>query len=274
MLTAEWGVFVKSNLVPVTLVILVPALSSCGNADGGPTAPAARLSLAGGVDPSPVNAAAGPVLFEDGFESGAFTLWSGKAEAGNACWEGRGGGGAHIGDGCIRSEEVWSGTRAWKAIVDPADPNLIGKESMSKLERQRTTRGVFDFWVSAWYYFPDSYPAEWSNIMQIKKAEVKPNLVMASVVHNRDREFILRAKGVETVDKSDIRVPYGRWFNLTSHFVTAKNGRVEVFLDGQEILQASYDTIEDAPYMYFGVGNYMAQAKASHFFIDDVQVTR
>ncbi|MGH7589249.1 MAG: heparin lyase I family protein [Gemmatimonadota bacterium] len=248
---------------------------SCGEVQDGPVSPVeGRLALAGGVRPSPVGAASGTVIFEDGFETGDFRRWSGMAEQGMACWEGRGAGGAHIGDGCVRSDVVKSGSRAWKAIVDPNEDNLLGQETMSKLERQRVTRGVYDFWVSAWYYFPANYPAVWSNIMQIKKAEVKPNSPLAVVVHDRNREFKLYAKGHGNVDQSNVRVPYGRWFNLTTHFVTRKDGKVEVFLDGKSILKALYDTIEDAPYMYFGVGNYLASAKASFLFVDDVQVTR
>lgn len=256
-------------------LVLLVSVWSCGDAQDGPVSPVeAPLALAGGVQPSPVTAASGSVVFQDGFETGDYRQWSGKAEEGMACWEGRGDGGAHIGDGCVRSDVVKSGSRAWKAIVDPNEDNLLGKETMSKLERQRVTRGVYDFWVSAWYYFPSNYPAVWSNIMQIKKAEVKPNSPLAVVVHDRGREFKLWADGHGNVDTSSVRVPYGRWFNLTTHFVTRKDGKVEVFLDGKSILKAFYNTIEDAPYMYFGVGNYLASAKPSYVFIDDVQVTR
>lgn len=259
----------------IAALLVLPALGSCGNADEGPLSPlVTRLTPVGGIAPSPVAAADGTVLFEDGFESGDFDRWSGKAAPGDPCWEGRGDGGAHVGDGCIRSEVSRSGSRSWKAIVDPDEPNLIGKESKSELARQRITKGVFDFWVSAWYYFPTGYPEVYSNIMQIKKAEVQEKTPLAAVVHHRSREFILRARGKETVDRSDVRVPYGRWFNLTTHFVTAKNGKVEVFLDGKKILAASFDTIEDAPYMYFGVGNYLSSETPSHLFVDDVQVTR
>lgn len=260
-------------ILQITPLVIVLGVWSCG--DEGPVSPTeSPLALGGGVRPSLVAAADGPVLFEDGFESGDFERWSGKAEGRGACWEGRGDGGAHIGDGCIRGENARSGSRAWKAIVDPSEDNLIGKESMSKLERQRSTEGVHDFWVSAWYYFPPTYPAVWSNIMQIKKAEVNPNSPLAVVVHDRQRVFKLFAQGRGTVARSNVRVPYGRWFNLTSHFITRRDGKVEVFLDGKRILVASYDTIENAPYMYFGVGNYLDSAKPSHIFIDDVRVTR
>jgi hypothetical protein len=265
----------KFSVPGVIWLVMLVTVWSCGDAQDGPVFPIeGRVALAGGVRPSPVAAAGGTIIFEDGFESGDYRHWSGKAEEGMACWEGRGAGGAHIGDGCVRSGVVRSGSRAWKAIVDPDEDNLLGKETMSKLERQGVTRGVYDFWVSAWYYFPSSYPAVWSNIMQIKKAEVHPNSPLAVVAHDGGRRFKLWAQGRGNVDASSVRVPYGRWFNLTTHFVTRRDGMVEVFLDGKSILKASYDTIEDAPYMYFGVGNYLASAKASHVFIDDVQVTR
>ena len=261
----------------ITALLVLPLLSFCGDAGEGPLSPTVtHLTPAGGVAPSPVPAANGAVLLEDGFESGDFVLWSGKARHGDPCWEGRGGDGAHVGDGCISSELVHTGALAWRSTVDPNEPNVLGPEHKSQLQRHKTTKGVFDFWISAWYYIPTDYPQVRTNLLQIKKAgDSGDKHPLAAIVHDKKRQFILRAYESVTMAKSGVRVPYGRWFNLTAHFITAQEGQVEVFLDGTRIMQASYDTIEDAAYAYFGMGNYTtSKATPSHFYMDDVRVTR
>jgi len=231
----------------------------------------------GGNGASPVAAAnAGTVIFQDDFDRGDFRRWSGDAPAGDPYWEGAGDGGAHTGDGYITSENAHSGL-AWKALVDPSKPNLRGKENMSKLEHWGSTEGIFNFWVSAWYYMPSNYPDVWTNLMQIKQTmgSTAPNKPLAVIAHGRDGKLLLYGDGYGQIAGSGVAMPRGRWCNITTHFVTAHNGRVEVYLDGRQIMKASYDTIENAPYMFFGVGNYISpDAVFSHIFIDDVRVTK
>lgn len=217
----------------------------------------------------------GRVLFEDGFESGDFTRWTPLAEPGNPAWSGGGEGGRVIGPGRIVTEVAHTGTHSYRAQLDPTDP-AFGKENKVGLERTDGTERVMDWFLSAWYLVPTSFPAINTLLMQAKAGGSGPSHQPVSIRMAKDRRLVFHS---QILDKLLLQtgavVPFGRWFNLTMHVIVADNGLFEAWLDGRLIGSVRTDT-KDNEHAYPGVANYVAASDwpvKCHLYIDDVRVT-
>jgi len=267
--------------------ITTTGLYSAGNTPGTYSVTAESGDLATTASVTVLSAAAlpsqGSIITKATFDRGDFSEWGGPSGDPDYCGKlDRG----HVGgDAGVRSEHARSGKYAWKAENDPNLPVGCNPKGSAKILHW-AGKTPDDFFISAWYYFPSTYPLELTHgsFMQIKEAHPDSDPIWLPVhgVKNGRHHFWLFAWGGFNPGITQVwgpPVPLDRWFNITMYVKKGySNGIIRVWIDGTLTWEyKNVNTLGDPAKntkndVQWGVQNYTPQFKSLHswLYIDDV----
>jgi len=267
--------------------ITTTGLYSAGNTPGTYSVTAESGDLATTASVTVLSAAAlpsqGSIITKATFDRGDFSEWGGPSGDPDYCGKlDRG----HVGgDAGVRSEHARSGKYAWKAENDPNLPVGCNPKGSAKILHW-AGKTPDDFFISAWYYFPSTYPLELTHgsFMQIKEAHPDSDPIWLPVhgVKNGRHHFWLFAWGGFNPGITQVwgpPVPLDRWFNITMYVKKGySNGIIRVWIDGtltweyKNVNTLGNPTKNTTNDVQWGVQNYTPQFPGLHswLYIDDV----
>lgn len=229
------------------------------------------------TDPDPPGA-----IWSTGYEDGTTDAWTNVAISGT-------------GNTDVVNSPVRSGRYANSLTVDgSAGVRMVWKNHANADESQTYNLPV-DAYYSAWYLIPTPVEVDWWVIHEWKQQQDCTGSVLYAISLFNDPEGTLEfwlTSNVNTSGEwedqtnrfwdSDVAVPIGRWFNITTRYRWDENGRglVEGWLDETTHLFAVDDvtTAFDWPHCAYSkqwvVANYNANPEPSMhtLYVDDVVV--
>ena len=177
------------------------------------------------------------------------------------------------------SEVVHTGVKALKCYSLAPTPKMVCTKASLSTELLYFVKGD-DVWFSGWYFIPaGGMPF---TLMDLESTWIKEHPGMRIMIEDGAAMFELKWAGKPKYRQPQterVRIPMGRWVNLKArlHLSESADGRVQLWQDGQKLIDQSGQTLPLAGAIYdsleVGISAHSFGPDSATLYVDDVVIS-
>jgi len=174
------------------------------------------------------------------------------------------------------SAQVRSGTRSLRAYAVPAGGGATVSKASVESELMHFVKGE-DLWFSGWFFINQGTPR---GILDFETSYVLDDPGIRFLMDDSRHPRVELKWGTKPTYFSlpGTTVPFRQWFHLQVHSFLSEgpDGRIDVWLDGRQIIGANGPTLPlpDILYDRLEIGITANEASTSEVFVDDMKVAK